>query len=163
MATAIELVVIVAIAVGLAYLIQAFIVKPYKIPSGSMEPTLEIGQRVLVDRIGESLGDPSVGSIVVFHPPEGAGDAAAKAAANAARRTTSAATRPAPSRTASRRTNFIKRIVAGPGDTLSIVDGQPIVNGKKKSRIRTSNPAPSRARKLQLPAPDQDSAPDTGS
>ena len=46
----IELVVTVAVAVGLAFLIQAFVVKPYRIPSGSMEPTLHIGQRILVDR-----------------------------------------------------------------------------------------------------------------
>src|ERR1700693_1544071 len=57
---------IVAVAIGLALGIQAFIVKPYKIPSGSMEPTLHIGQRILVDRIFSS---PGVGSIVVFHPP----------------------------------------------------------------------------------------------
>ena len=50
--SALELVVIVAVALGLALGIQAFLVKPYEIPSGSMEPTLQIGQRVLVDRIG---------------------------------------------------------------------------------------------------------------
>ena len=43
----VELAVIIAIALGLALLIQAFIVKPYRIPSGSMEPTLAVGQRVL--------------------------------------------------------------------------------------------------------------------
>ncbi|HTC72528.1 MAG TPA: S26 family signal peptidase, partial [Solirubrobacteraceae bacterium] len=41
----IELVVIVVVALGLALGIQAFIIKPYKIPSGSMEPTLAINQR----------------------------------------------------------------------------------------------------------------------
>ncbi len=65
----VELVVIVAIALGLALGIQAFVVKPYKIPSGSMEPTLAVGQRVLVDRIFSS---PHVGEIAVFHPPKGA-------------------------------------------------------------------------------------------
>ena len=68
----IELVVIIAIALGLALGIQAFLVKPYRIPSGSMEPTLSIGQRVLVNRIGMDIGEPSVGEIAVFHPPEGA-------------------------------------------------------------------------------------------
>jgi signal peptidase I len=43
--------VIVALAIGLALLIQAFVVKPYQIPSGSMEPTLDPGQRVLVNRV----------------------------------------------------------------------------------------------------------------
>ena len=47
----IELVVTVAVAVALALLIQAFIVKPYRIPSPSMVPTLDIGQRVLTNRL----------------------------------------------------------------------------------------------------------------
>ncbi len=37
-----------------------------------MEPTLAIGQRVLVNRIGTHFSNPHVGEIVVFHPPEGA-------------------------------------------------------------------------------------------
>ena len=65
----VELVVIVLVALGLALGIQAFIVKPYRIPSGSMEPTLAIGQRVLVNRIGMHFGKPHVGEIAVFHPP----------------------------------------------------------------------------------------------
>ena len=67
-----ELVLIVAVALGLALGIQAFLIKPYKIPSESMVPTLEIGQRVLVNRIGHSFSKPSVGDVVVFHPPLGA-------------------------------------------------------------------------------------------
>ena len=47
-----ELVLIVVVALGLALGIQAFLVKPYRIPSESMVPTLEVGQRVLVNRIG---------------------------------------------------------------------------------------------------------------
>ena len=62
----IELVVTVAIAVALALLIQAFIVKPYRIPSPSMVPTLDVGQRVLTNRLA---GNPSVCDMVVFHPP----------------------------------------------------------------------------------------------
>ena len=54
----IELVVIVAVALGLALGIQAFLVKPYRIPSESMEPTLDVGQRVLVNRIGNRFTDP---------------------------------------------------------------------------------------------------------
>ena len=68
----VELVVIVVVALGLALGIQAFIVKPYKIPSASMEPTLIEGQRVLVDRIGIHFSSPHVGEIVVFHPPRDA-------------------------------------------------------------------------------------------
>ena len=68
----VELIVIVLVAIGLALAIQAFIVKPYRIPSGSMEPTLKIGQRVLVNRIGMHFNEPHVGEIVVFHPPKDA-------------------------------------------------------------------------------------------
>ena len=66
-----ELVVIVAVALGLALGIQAFLVKPYRIPSESMVPTLQIGQRVLVNRIGNRFTDPQVGDVIVFHPPKG--------------------------------------------------------------------------------------------
>jgi signal peptidase I len=68
----VELVLIIAVALGLALGIQAFIIKPYRIPSGSMEPTLAIGQRVLVNRIGMNFSDPHVGEIAVFHPPRDA-------------------------------------------------------------------------------------------
>src|SRR5213078_2136933 len=69
----VELVVLVAIALFLALTVQAYAVKPYRIPSGSMEPTLKIGQRVIVDRITHRLGSsPGVGDIVVFNPPAGA-------------------------------------------------------------------------------------------
>ena len=67
-----ELIMIVAVALGLALGIQAFLVKPYRIPSESMVPTLQIGQRVLVNRIGARFSTPDVGDVVVFHPPAGA-------------------------------------------------------------------------------------------
>src|SRR4051794_25479071 len=68
-----EMVVIVAAAVFFALTFQAFAVKPYRIPSGSMLPTLEPGQRILVDRFSHLTGsNPSVGDITVFTPPKGA-------------------------------------------------------------------------------------------
>ena len=66
----VELVVIVGVALGVALAVQAFVVKPYEIPSGSMEPTLHINQRVLVNRLGMHFDSPSVGEIIVFHPPK---------------------------------------------------------------------------------------------
>ena len=68
----VELVIIVVVALLLALGIQAFLVKPYRIPSGSMLPTLKVGQRVLVNRLGNRFNDPKIGEIVVFHPPAGA-------------------------------------------------------------------------------------------
>ena len=57
------------VAIAVALLIQAFLVKPYRIPSESMENTLLIGDRVLVDRISWRFSDPERQDIVVFHPP----------------------------------------------------------------------------------------------
>ena len=124
-----ELILIVAVALGLALGIQAFLVKPYRIPSESMVPTLQIGQRVLVNRIGARFTTPKVGEVVVFHPPAGAGREHLRLRP-AARRAS-----PATSRRAKRSdVNFIKRIVAGPGDRLRIEDGHVILNGKRAGR-----------------------------
>ena len=121
-----ELVGIVAVALGLALGIQAFLVKPYRIPSESMVPTLEIGQRVLVNRIGNRLGDPEIGSVVVFHPPAGADT---DTCGNGDRGEDQACDRPTRERAD---VNFIKRVVAGPGDTISIENGHVIRNGKRQ-------------------------------
>jgi signal peptidase I len=120
----VELVVIVALAIGLALLIQAFVVKPYQIPSESMEPTLDVGQRVLVDRVSYDFSDPGIGDIVVFHPPQGA---VSQRCGVPDRPSNEACPQPTPEQAD---TNFIKRIVAGPGDMLKIVDGHPIVKSE---------------------------------
>jgi signal peptidase I len=117
-----ELALIVATAVGLALAVQAWAVKPYEIPSESMEPTLDVGQRVLVNRFGTHLGDPDVGDIVVFHPPVGA--AAQKCGINQGPHEPC----PQPNDKESDAT-YIKRVVAGPGDRLQVVHGHPVVNG----------------------------------
>jgi signal peptidase I len=119
----VELIVIVAVALGLALLIQAFIVKPYKIPSGSMEPTLKIGQRVLVDRIGMHFGGPSVGDIAVFHPPQGAEQEICGSVAQPPHVVSyggAPCSRPVPKEAS---VNFIKRVVAGPGEWIYVKEG----------------------------------------
>ncbi len=67
--TVLEYAILAVVAVAVALLIQAFLVKPYRIPSESMEDTLLIGDRVLVDRVSWRMSDPERGDIVVFHPP----------------------------------------------------------------------------------------------
>ncbi|MDX6633117.1 MAG: signal peptidase [Solirubrobacterales bacterium] len=126
-----ELLVIVALALGLALGIQAFLIKPYQIPSQSMEPTLDVGQRVLVNRFGYHFGSPSVGDIVVFHPPQGA-DRGNECGTQIKGREPVEVGSPCPLPTRQEGTvNFIKRIVAGPGDTLAVKDGHPVVNGRQ--------------------------------
>ena len=117
----VELVVIVLIALGLALGIQAWIVKPYRIPSGSMEPTLAVGQRVLVDRIGTHFSSPHIGQITVFHPPEGAQQEQCGPAPHTVRLGGAACAAPVPKEDNS--VNFIKRIVAGPGDEIYVKEG----------------------------------------
>jgi signal peptidase I len=119
----VELVVIVALAIGLALGIQAVLVKPYRIPSESMEPTLDVGQRVLVSRVNYKVSDPDRGDVVVFHPPQGA----ESNTCGAEHGDNQLCSRPTGEKDD---VNFIKRIVAVPGDSLAVRDGRAIVNGR---------------------------------
>src|ERR1022692_1662550 len=127
LASLIELVGTVGVAIALALLIQAFIVKPYRIPSPSMVPTLAIGQRVLANRL---ISHPSVGDIVVFHPPRGA-DPANPICGSGQQGAGHSQACDVPTAAQSSQT-FIKRVVAGPGDRLSIVNGHAFRNGVRE-------------------------------
>src|SRR5918999_3875830 len=96
-----EVALTVAFALLLFMAVQAYAVKPYRIPSASMEPTLRVGDRVLVNRFSHHLGaEPEVGDIVVFHPPSGTDEA------------------------------FIKRVVGLSGDRIAVRDGRVVRNGE---------------------------------
>jgi len=125
----IELAGTIVVAVGLAVLIQAFIVKPYKIPTSSMFPTLAINQRVLVNRLDTS---PSLGEIVVFHPPSGADRETGLQCGDPGQGPGHAQPCDAHTRQASGQT-FIKRVVGLPGDTLRIRNGYVYRNGVKET------------------------------
>lgn len=94
-----ELVIIVAVAVGLAFLITNFVVQPYEIPSGSMEQTIDVGDRVFSEKLSYNFGDPKQGDIVTF-----------KDMTN-------------PSRV------LIKRVIALGGQTVDVHDGKVFVDG----------------------------------
>jgi signal peptidase I len=122
----VEFVTIVAVALALALGIQAFIVKPYRIPSGSMEPTLAIGQRVLVDRVSKHFESFHRGDIVVFKPPQGADEATQCGDPN------KPPDEPCPTPTPQKsNTNFIKRIIGLPGDRLKVIRGRAYINGRE--------------------------------
>src|SRR5215210_2900310 len=124
----VELVTIVAVALGLALGIQALLVKPFRIPSESMVPTLEIGQRVLVDRVTFRYGDPERDDIVVFKPPAGADNNTCGTTNYDEQR------QPCPLPTSQRSdTNFIKRVVGLPGDRLSVRAGRVYINGRRQN------------------------------
>ena len=116
----VELIVIVAVALGLALGIEAFIIKPYRIPSGSMEPTLIEGQRVLVNRIAMDFSQPHVGGIYVFHPPEGAKQEECGPTPHVVKLGGAACSQSVFRKSSE---NFIKRAVAGPGDEIYVTGG----------------------------------------
>ncbi len=126
-----ELVLIVGAALFFALTIQALAVKPYRIPSESMVPALQKGQRVIVNRLSHRLGgDPKLGDVTVFNPPRGAETGVCGAAGEGP-----GASAPGEARSCSRGTaqradaTFVKRIVGLPGDTISVRNGHVVRNG----------------------------------
>jgi signal peptidase I len=133
LSSVLELVVTIAIAIGVAILIQAFFVKPYRIPSSSMVPTLDVNQRVLVNRL---VSKPSLGDIVVFHPPHGA-DSVNPVCGSSSEGSGNPQACDVHTAAESKET-YIKRVVGLPGDRLKIVNGHVYRNGtrEKDSYIR---------------------------
>jgi signal peptidase I len=70
---AIEWTVLIVAALVIAFLIKTFLFQAFYIPSGSMEPTLKIGDRVLVNKLSYDLHDIHRGDIIVFKAPPNAG------------------------------------------------------------------------------------------
>jgi signal peptidase I len=128
--SAAELVVIIAVALGLALAIQAFVVKPYEIPSGSMLPTLHLGQRILVDRVGTHFADPKVGDIYVFHPPASETCADPREGQNGTGEAASRACDVVQAKESGQ--TYVKRVVGLPGDRLSIRDGHVFRDGQRE-------------------------------
>ena len=88
------------IAAIVALVVRTFVVTPFKIPTGSMEPTLQPGDKIFVNRFIYRFRAPQRGDVIVFRYPENP------------------------------RRDFIKRLVALEGETLEIEDGKFKINGK---------------------------------
>lgn len=96
--------------------------RSYTMPSESMEPAYSAGERVLVDPDAYDSAAPEIGDAVVFHPPRGSQTEECGVPAQ----------RGKPCRLPTPKLSsqlFLKRIVATPGDRLSIRMGRPVVNG----------------------------------
>ncbi len=99
----IEWIVIAGGALLVAFVIKTFLLQAFYIPSLSMAPTLQINDRVLVNKVSYDLADVERGDIVVFERPDdwGAGEI----------------------------DDLIKRVVGLPGDTIAVRDGRVLIDG----------------------------------
>ncbi|MGF1461163.1 MAG: signal peptidase I [Leptolyngbyaceae cyanobacterium] len=93
------------LSIVLALGIRTFVAEARYIPSGSMEPTLEINDRLVVEKISYHLNPPQRGDIIVFWPPDSLFE------------------------DQNRRDAFIKRVIGLPGETVEVRDGTVFVNG----------------------------------
>jgi signal peptidase I len=94
-----ELVLMIGLAFILAAVVRTFVVQPFMIPTTSMVPTIEIGERVLANKFIYRFEAPKAGDVVVFDDPTGTVQ------------------------------TLIKRVVAVGGQTVDLVDGKVVVDG----------------------------------
>ncbi len=101
-----ELAILVTVAIVVSIVVRTFLIQTFYIPSGSMEHTLDVNDRVLVNKIVYDFRDPRRGEIVVFEAPQ-------------------------PWREFSPEKDYIKRVIGTPGDRLVCCDsaGRITVNG----------------------------------
>src|SRR5271156_4792408 len=102
----VELVGVVVVAILVAVLLRTFVVATYSIPSGSMEPTLQVGDRIVVDKLSYHLHGVDRGNIVVFTTPPDEDCAGPPVA------------------------DLVKRVIGLPGETISLQDGSVYINGR---------------------------------
>jgi signal peptidase I len=117
-----ELPILILVALVVAIIIKTFFFQAFYIPSGSMIPTLEINDRVLVNKLSYQFGAIERGDILVFDSPE---------AIEVERSFLSRVLRSIGEATGltSPDTVLIKRVIALPGETVEIKDNQVYVNG----------------------------------
>ncbi|MFN2607884.1 MAG: signal peptidase I [Acidimicrobiales bacterium] len=101
---AVEWVAILVGALLVAFVVKTFLLQAFYIPSASMEPTLKIQDRVLVNKLSYDLHDVHRGDIVVFRSPPGENNASIK--------------------------DLIKRVIGLPGESVEARDGHILVNGR---------------------------------
>jgi signal peptidase I len=121
-----EAFIVVVIAVLVAVLLRTFVVQTFFIPSGSMEPTLQVGDRILVNKLSYHLHGVGRGDIVVFSRP------------------------PAENCGGPEVNDLVKRVVGMPGETLSLSGGHVYVDGRRLDESWL----PSSAQGVTRPGPD---------
>ena len=111
-----EFLVILLVSFALVFgFVRPFVVEAFYIPSESMVPTLEVGDRVLVNKFIYRFTEPARGDIVVFKSVEGGGE------------------------------DLIKRVVGVPGDEISVRGGKLLVNGERQREPYVNRRFPDRS------------------
>jgi len=121
----VELPILIVIALVVAVLIKTFFVQAFFIPSGSMIPTLEVDDRVMVNKLSYAFGDPERGDIVVFDSPfaaAGNDESFIAAGWRAVKESLGIQTALVPD-------DLIKRVMALPGETIEIRDNSVLIDG----------------------------------
>lgn len=121
---------LVLIAFVLALLLKTFLIQAFYIPSASMLPTLEISDRVLVNKVVYDLREPRRGEVVVFRQLDGTDVAFSDP--SVVDQVTSFLSSGFGGQS-NRQTDFIKRIIGLPGETLELRDGVVYIDGEPLS------------------------------
>lgn len=129
-----ELPVLLLVALLLAFLLRTFVVQVFYIPSSSMVPTLEVQDRMVVEKVTYLFREPERGEVIVFAGDEieGTEQSGLSAVATAVGRFIGVV--PADAR------DFVKRVIGLPGDTIFIEGGQLFVNGQEVDEPYVVNP-----------------------
>ena len=122
----IELPLLLVAALALSLLVRANVAQAFYIPSGSMEPQLEVGDRVLVSRTAYRLHDVHRGDIVVFPSPVGAARDDGNIVTRAASDLLEAIALQQPDED-----ELIKRVIGLPGETISASHGAVVIDGRR--------------------------------
>jgi signal peptidase I len=121
-----ELVVLVVTALVIAVVVKSFVAQAFFIPSGSMLPQLQVDDRVVVSKISYRLHDPRRGDIVVFDAPGGKAKDDSPLPARVVRSIGQSIGLAAPSTD-----EYIKRVVALPGERVEGHGGKVLVDGRE--------------------------------
>lgn len=110
-------------ALAIAVIIKTFLVQPFWIPSESMLPTIEVNDRVMVNKLAFKLGEPERGDVVVFRDPaeEEVEESIPEAVIRSVLEAIGVRTRGAD--------DLIKRVIGLPGETIVIEDNTVFVDG----------------------------------
>lgn len=128
---AVEIATLVGIAVLVAVVLRAFVAQAFYIPSASMVPQLEVGDRVLVSKLSYDVHDPRRGDVVVFDCPPTAGCANGDEDGGPLRSRVVRGALEAVGLRQPSTEEFVKRVIALPGETVEGRDGAVFVDGRR--------------------------------